>query len=152
MKRSLKEILTEALRLFFKDIKAVKWAIILVIAYFAFLNRLLYTLCPLTLITGYPCPGCGMTRAAFCVLRMDFSGAWEIHPFIYPIIALFIIFCFQRYILQKKNMQSVKKGVVVLAVAMIMFYLWRMWRCFPDTPPMTYYRYNFINRILNMIK
>ena len=90
------------MKILLKDIKSARWAIIVIIAYFAFLKNYLYTLCPLTLFTGYPCPGCGMTRAMFCVLRLDFAGAWQMHPFIYPIMFLAVWFCYNRYISGKK--------------------------------------------------
>ena len=84
------------MKILLKDIKSARWAIILIIAYFAFLKNYLYTICPVVLLSGYPCPGCGMTRAMFKVLRFDFAGAWEMHPFIYPIGILFVLFCIFR--------------------------------------------------------
>lgn len=37
--------------------------------------------CPARLLTGHPCPGCGMTRASVALLRGDLAGAWRLHPF-----------------------------------------------------------------------
>ena len=31
--------------------------------------------CPIRYITGIPCPGCGMSRALGCLLRLDLSGS-----------------------------------------------------------------------------
>ncbi len=41
--------------------------------------------CPIQLVFGIPCPGCGMTRAAFALLRLDFAKAFYWHPMIYPL-------------------------------------------------------------------
>ena len=134
------------------DIKSARWAIILIIAYFAFLKNYLYTICPVVLLSGYPCPGCGMTRAMFKVLRLDFAGAWEMHPFIYPIGILFLSFCISRYFLNGKYMKYVKVFMIIIAVGMIVFYIYRMITLFPDVTPMTYYYGNYFNRLMNLIQ
>ena len=129
------------------DIKSARWAIILIIAYFAFLKNYLYTMCPVVLLTGFPCPGCGMTRAMFKVLRLDFAGAWQMHPFIYPIGILFLMFCISRYFMNGKYMKYVKGFMILIAVLMVVFYVYRMITMFPDISPMLYYNNNYINRL-----
>lgn len=135
----------------FKDIKSARWAIILIIAYFAFLKNYIHTLCPTVLITGYPCPGCGMTRAMFRLLRLDFAGAWQVHPFIYPIGLLFMMFCISRYVLNGKYMNVVKWFMLFIAIGMLIFYVHRMLTMFPEIAPMTYYHNNYLNRIEKFI-
>ena len=50
--------------------------------------------CPVQHFTGVPCPGCGMSRAAFALLRLDFSAAFRYHPmiFVLPPVALYTLF------------------------------------------------------------
>ena len=47
--------------------------------------------CPIRLLTGYPCPGCGGTRSvgAFCL--GEFDRAWSLNPFAFALCALSII-------------------------------------------------------------
>ncbi|MBQ7983714.1 MAG: DUF2752 domain-containing protein [Clostridia bacterium] len=54
--------------------------------------RLWGGLCVFRLVTSVPCPGCGMTRAALCVLRGAFSEAFSYHPLwvTLPVIALLV--------------------------------------------------------------
>ena len=104
MKRKLRQRLSDGLKILYQDIKSAKWAVILLTAYFAFLKIFLHSLCPVVLMTGLPCPGCGLTRAGFRVLRLDFYGAFKIHPFIFGVIALAVIFAAERYVLQRKKM------------------------------------------------
>ena len=39
--------------------------------------------CPIYFFSGISCPGCGMTRALFSLLRFDFDAALYYHPLIY---------------------------------------------------------------------
>ena len=134
------------------DLKSAKWAIIGIIAYFAFFKKHIYSICPAVLITGFPCPGCGMTRALLCVLRLDFKGAWSMHPFIYPIILLAVLFCFCRYIMENKGMKLLFALVIIIAVAMIAFYIWRMYMYFPGDAPMSYYYGSLFGQIKRIMK
>ncbi|MCI9619699.1 MAG: DUF2752 domain-containing protein [Dorea sp.] len=133
-----------ALKLLWKDIKDIKWAIIIIIAYFALGRYFLYSLCPMVMVTGLPCPGCGLTRAGFALLRLDLAGAYRIHPFIYPIAGYIAVFGWNRYIMGRRMGKKLKAGLTVLMVLVILFYGWRMWMYFPGEPPMSYYERNLL--------
>ena len=49
--------------------------------------------CPLRFFTGICCPGCGMSRALLALVQFDFTTAFHMHPliFIMPIVALIYI-------------------------------------------------------------
>ncbi len=148
MKHTFIQTIRDALGLLWKDIKDVKWAIILLIAYFALGKNYLYSLCPVVAFTGFPCPGCGLTRAGFMLLRLDFAGAFQIHPFIYPIVFYIVLFSYNRYI-KKRRMGDVLKLLLITIMALIIvFYIWRMVNYFPGDPPMSYYRRNLIHLLL----
>lgn len=149
---SLKKIICRALTLLWEDIKAAKWVIILIIAYFAFMKKFLYSLCPMVLITGFPCPGCGLTRAAFCLFHFDFLNAFFIHPFIYPIVIYLVIFGWNRYLLGRKMGRGLLWGMIGIMAAMLLFYILRMFVCFPGDPPMSYYKYNLFAYIQKVIQ
>ena len=36
--------------------------------------------CPLKLLTGIPCPTCGLGRSLICTMTGQFSLAWKLHP------------------------------------------------------------------------
>lgn len=147
MKRNLTQILSDGLKMICQDIMSAKWAVILLTVYFAFLKKFLHSLCPMVLLTGFPCPGCGLTRAAFRVLRFDFTGAWRVHPFIFALILLAGIFGTERYVKKSCRMDVTKWCAIAVIAGMVIFYVWRMTHMFPDVPPMTYYHDNLLSRL-----
>lgn len=134
------------------DVLQAKWAIIFIIAYFGFLRKYFYSTCPVVIITGFPCPACGMTRAAFQLITFDFSGAFQTQPFIYMIFLIMFLFCFNRYILLKKTPEYLKWMLIICIICMIGFYIWRMLVFFPEEPPMSYYPGNLLSRIVKVLK
>ncbi len=44
--------------------------------------------CPFHLLTGSPCPGCGMTRACLALCEGDPAAAWRYHPFSFALVGL----------------------------------------------------------------
>lgn len=77
--------------------------------------------CPIKYITGISCAGCGMSRAWFHALTLDFSGAIEYHPlfWIVPILAVLLW-------LQNKHRPAARLGLGILLAAMLIVYAFRM--------------------------
>lgn len=142
MRNTFHQVISDAYMRLKRDVKDLKWAVIIIIAYFVCLKLLLHSMCPMVWITGYPCPACGLTRAGICLLHLDFMGAWKMHPFIYAVIGYLILFLWNRYILQWNKETYLKCLLILLFVGMIMFYIWRMMCYFPGEPPMSYYYQN----------
>lgn len=46
--------------------------------------------CPILFFTGVSCPGCGMTRAYWSLLHLDFSAAFKNHP-LFPLPPLLLL-------------------------------------------------------------
>ena len=146
----MKKILKDGFVLLKNDIKKAKWAVIFIIAYFVFGSQFLPGICPLVWITGFPCPACGLTRAGIRLLHLDFKGAWKMHPFIYAFAAGVVIFAWKRYICKKPIGKWFKTGCVVCVVLMVIYYVWRMYRYFPDQPPMSHYHYNLLRLLMDV--
>lgn len=127
-----------AFRLLIKDSWSIRYVICIFGLYFLVGKNFMYSLCPVVSLTGFPCAGCGMTRAAFAVLRGNFALAWKLHPFIYVLGGYVIVFGIQRYIIQRE-VKSLWKYLMIILVLMIVFYVYRMIRYFPGEPPMSYY-------------
>ena len=49
-------------------------------------------LCPFRLLTGLPCPGCGLTRSLVCLLHGDLAMSLAFHPLGPPVaLALLVL-------------------------------------------------------------
>ncbi len=81
--------------------------------------------CPIRYVTGIPCPGCGMSRAAFALLRLDFAEAFVAHPMVFVIFPYLFyaihfntrIFCWVRPIW--RNVILIPGLVLCLAVYVV---------------------------------
>ena len=172
-KRSELQIFSGGIRLLQNDIRSIKWALLFISVCLAFFEITSGSICPVYALTGYPCPGCGLTRAGMCVLRLDFAGAWELNPFIFPIGILLTAYAVNRYILRafyhlkadhpireeplklpgQKNLRKWLDCCAVLVLAgMLLFYIWRMASCFPGEPPMVYNEENLSLRLFQMMR
>ena len=44
------------------------------------------SLCPFALVTGQPCPSCGITRATRALLNGDWAESRRLHPLVLPVV------------------------------------------------------------------
>ena len=51
-------------------------------------------------ITGFYCPGCGVTRMLFSILKLDFYQAFRYNPFVFILLILYIIFLLIKIIIK----------------------------------------------------
>ena len=131
-----------------KDIKN-NWIGLTAVAVCLILFSLIFhNVCPLRIILGLPCPGCGLTRAGFLVLTVHFFKAWQMHPFIYTWIAFALYIGYNRYVRGKSGKYDMQL-MLVLIFAMLVFYIYRMVVYFPRVEPMTMDQNAIIYQILN---
>lgn len=57
--------------------------------------------CPVKLVFGIDCPGCGMTRAFLAALRFDYKSAFDYHP-LFPVFGLETVYVFFHNIFPEK--------------------------------------------------
>ena len=126
---------------------------IIFFVYYMISHAIWHSICPMVIITGFPCPGCGLTRAGILVLHCRFSKAFVMHPFIYPVIILMVLYALFRYVfgkcVAKLNIIS-----IILIILMCIYYVYRMQYEFPGIQPMTYYPNNmfrFAYRCINLL-
>lgn len=126
-----------------KDIKRFWMAFLLFGIYNVIVRRIFKAFCPFLILTGFPCAGCGMTRAVFYILTGRIERGMRLNPAA-PLWILFIVwFLWNRYVrgIHKKS-TSLWLGLV--CVITLLIYIYRMMNCFPGDPPMVYYRKNIL--------
>ncbi|MCH5169797.1 MAG: DUF2752 domain-containing protein [Oscillospiraceae bacterium] len=104
--------------------KKIKEHIKLICAFFVIiLIYILFTGCPIRLLTGVSCAGCGMSRAYLSLLHLNFRGAFHYHPlFICPIIFV-VVFVLTKLGFPKKWAKAIN---CIMAALFIGVYIYRM--------------------------
>lgn len=143
-------MLKKAFGLLWEDIKRMRDAAIVIFIYLIVSRKIFRISCPMVAITGFPCPGCGVTRACVSLVRGEFYKAFCQHAFVYVLIVYAVFFFVWRYLFQKDSKMLVRVGTVVLFL-MIAYYIYRMIYVFPGEPPMSFYRHNLIQIIMDKL-
>lgn len=99
---------------------------------------LLFYKCPIQTLTGFPCPGCNMKTSLYYLLQFKFSESIYYHALLIPTIVVFVCILFNY-----KNQERIKKLLIIWAVLMILYYIYRMLVYFPNSP-MVYDKNNLI--------
>lgn len=95
-------------------------------------------LCMIRNVTGFPCPGCGMTRAHIEVLKLNFKRAFYYHPlFIFPSIIFFIII-FKKKFKIANYIYNNNYIIMAMLLIFIILYIVRFVLLFPNEEPFTY--------------
>ncbi len=119
------------------DIRQYAFPVLAVLAIWSLANLFFEHFCPVVLLTGFPCPGCGLTRAFFSLSTFDIGSVFQYNPMIFLWIALAVYFAYKRYV-RGGSMKGVVAGLIVVCICTIAFYVWRMMYRFPGLPPMVY--------------
>lgn len=82
--------------------------------------------CPFKLFLGIPCPGCGMTRALFAAMRLDFAGAFNYHPMFLPVILIGVYIVLEKLNLFRLDSKYKNLIVKIFCVAMLVTYVIRL--------------------------
>lgn len=119
------------------DIKGVALVLILFLVYYLIMNAVFQAFCPLLILTGVPCAGCGLTRGVIFLLKGQALRAFSINPSVF-LILLFLLYCgYFRYIKGEK-VKGFSVALGVLVAGMLIIYGYRMYLYFPDKAPCVY--------------
>ena len=137
--------------LFLRDVKDNWLGIVIAAAAILAFQLIFSTICPMQLFFGLPCPGCGLTRAAFLLLRGQVKAAFFMHPFLFVWILVAVYWAFFRYVIGK-SAKGFLQLVSVVCILMVCFYIYRMIRYFPDKEPMNPLVTGIVNRAWSHVR
>lgn len=150
MKDKMKTLIL-CLRDIWKDIKQMKWALVLLVIYWAFTRLIFGEFCLMRILTGLPCPGCGATRAAFLVFCLKWKEASQMNPTIFLWIPFLLYLLWQRYLAGERRKRVCKKIsdalLIMVCAAALIWYGIGMFRHFPGREPFTYFEGNLLRYI-----
>lgn len=147
MKNTLKVIFNRIA----SDIKAYWKAIAAFIIYYLLMLHFFNASCPMVILFGLPCPGCGLTRALFCVFTLRWGNAFYLNPISFLIGIFLIVFFIFRYIYGK-----LPKWLIaffwIIVVLLFIRYLYGLFNWFPNRIPYVYRRKNLFTHLLKYIR
>ena len=86
----------------------------------------IYIPCPIHYITGYYCPGCGLTRMLFSILKLDFYQAFRYNPFVFilffPSVVLYINHIYSKYKNKTSWYNKIPVSVFYIILVMVIIY------------------------------
>ena len=101
------------------------------IAYFIFVSVTgVYIPCPIRSLTGYLCPGCGISHYFVHMAHLDFTEAFHDNQYVFffvPIAVLYWIFKMYRYV-KTGEIRYSKPEIVIFALALIVALGFGVWR------------------------
>lgn len=89
--------------------------------------------CIFKLITGYECPGCGVSRMCMSLMKLDFKAAYNYNKVLFilsPFLILLFALNLYRYIrYNDSKMTKVQSTILYIAIALLL--LWGIARNIP---------------------
>lgn len=139
----MKKRIQDVGRRFLKDGKIYGFMGLLFLSYYIAVRIRFHAFCPMVIVTGIPCPGCGMTRAVILLLLGEFQRSWNLNPLAAAWVFIALWFAFRRYWCGK-SVTGLKYMIGCTLLAMVAVYIYRICTAFPSYPPMVYTRDNLI--------
>lgn len=139
------EKIRESAKRICKDIKEYSPAAVIFLVYYLLVHFTGNAFCPMISLTGFPCAGCGLTRAFLYMALGQFKRAAYINPMAF-VIVLFLAYCgYFRYIRGTK-IKGFKVLFTALVISMLVFYAVRMYLFFPGRVPYVYTEDNVFSK------
>ena|ERR1035437_9382217 len=122
------------------------------IVFFALLLSLIFFLdtgCIIKFITGFPCPGCGMTRAWIAFFEGNLLESFKWHPLFLLVPLLVLLIFYNGFSIKTKKIRN----YILIAIAILFFatYIIRMALYFPLVSPMDYNYHSIFAKLFKSI-
>ena len=139
--------MTKALNRLIKDIIQNRKVILIGLLIWGGVVLVFHTFCPMVLLTGLPCPGCGLTRAFFSFLTLHPMEALQYNATAVLWIAFILYAFWNRYVCDRK-IKGIGIILGILLVTTTIYYIYRMANFFPGADTMAYFENNYLAHII----
>ena len=129
-----------------KDLRRNAAFIIIVAVLWGILNLLFHRFCPVVLLCGYPCPGCGITRAFLAFVTLHPVKAFHYNP-VYPLWLAVLLAAFWIRYVKGKSLKGLYYPLLFTGIITLLVYIYRMIFIFPGDEPMVYVHENLFSII-----
>lgn len=128
------------------DIRNFRIAILALVLYNVAARSVFHAFCPQLILTGFPCAGCGMTRAVYYIMTGRLARGMQLNPAA-PLWILFLGCFFGSRYLRGVHLKHASLWLGLVCAVTFGVYLYRMLHFFPGEPPLVYYRNNILRRV-----
>lgn len=87
--------------------------------------------CIIKKITGYYCPGCGITRMFISIIKLDFYQAFRYNPLVLSLLIIWIIYYIIKFIIKKINNKDIILPNYVLVIILVITIVFGILRNIP---------------------
>ncbi len=134
----ISERLAPAWKRFCADVRAYRIGVLAAVLALVLMNLLFDAFCPIRILFGLPCPGCGLTRAVTLLLSGQISASFSMHPMAIPFLLLIIFFPIFRYFFPN-GFTFFKIYAMIILVSTLLLFGYRMITQFPGAEPICFY-------------
>ena len=75
-----------------KDLRKYGIAAAAVLLLYFLMHAVFNAFCPLVVLTGFPCPGCGLTRSVLFFVTGQWNRSFSVHP-LGGAVVVFVLYC-----------------------------------------------------------
>lgn len=137
----------EIINRIWNDLKGFAWVGVAFAVYYLIVHFFCGAFCPLLVLTGIPCAGCGLTRATLYLLQGQISRAAFMNPSIFLII-IFLLYCGCFRYIRGTRIKGFYAGLAILIAGMLVIYAYRMYLYFPERIPYVYFSNNVLAKMI----
>ena len=110
------------IKAFIKKYENLLICILIYVLFLMILEFMFDNTCVFKILTGYSCPGCGLTRAFISFFKMDFRLAFSYHPLF--LLSLPLFYCVFKSLNGNKDVK-INIAIFLIVILFIIIYLIR---------------------------
>lgn len=129
-----------------KFIIKILTAMFLIVVYLLISSMIFGKTCPVQILIGMPCPGCGASRSLGLLLRGELRDSFKMYPLLIPWL-LYIIFQTYNHVTPSKPIKIRARFTVLIVVSTWIIFILRCFTSF-GTDPLTIYEHSLLGQLV----